>query len=139
VARRVGTLDPVLVELRAELRERLPARPLMPQRDIDRRRAPRMTLACPARLRVGVLGVGGTVRDVGVGGLFLASDVLVEAGERGQLELPELAPVGVRIMWTRGSTHPLGQGLGMAFEQRNLDEERRVLELVIALLDADRT
>ena len=139
MARRVGTLDPVLVELRAELRERLPARPIMPQRDIDRRREPRVTLSCPALLRVGVLSVGGTVRDVGVGGLFLSSDVLVEAGERGQLELPELAPVGVRIVWTRGSTHPLGQGIGMAFEQRNLDEERRVLELVLALLDGDVT
>ena len=137
MARRVGTLDPVLVELRAELRERLPARPSMPQRDIDRRRQPRVPLCRPALLRVGVLSVAGTVRDVGVGGLFLASDVLVEAGERGQLELPDLAPVGVRIVWTRGSIHPLGQGLGMVFEQRDLKEERRALELVLALLGSD--
>jgi hypothetical protein len=137
VARRVGTLDPVLAELRSELRDRLPARPVMPQRDIDRRRQVRVTLARPAVLRVGVLSVGGLVLDVGAGGLFLSSNVLVEAGERGQLELAGVDPVGVRIVWTRGSLHPLGQGIGMAFEQRDMKEERRALELVLALLDGE--
>ena len=94
-------------------------------------------LKSPALLRVGVLSVEGTVRDVGAGGLFLSSHVLVEAGEHGQLELPGLAPVRVRMVWTRGSQHPLGQGLGMAFEARDLEEERRVLELVLALVGAD--
>jgi hypothetical protein len=135
VARRVGTLDPVLAELRSELRARLPARPAVAKRDIDRRRHVRVVVSRPAVLRVGVLSVGGTVLEVGAGGLFLASHVLVEVGEHGQIELEGHAPVRVRISWTRGQTHPLGQGLGMAFELRDVKEERRALELVLAILE----
>ena len=135
VTRRAGTLDPVLAELRRELRDRLPAMPAMPQRDIDQRRHVRVTVSRPALLRVGVLSVPGVVLDVGAGGLFLSSHVLVEAGELGQIELDGVDPVAVRIVWTRGSSHPMGQGLGMAFEARDLREERRALELVLAILE----
>jgi len=135
VARRAGTLDPVLAELRLELRDRLPAMPAIPQRDIDRRKQARVEVARPATLRVGMLSVPGIAYDVGAGGLFLRSHVLVETGERGQIEVTGVDPVAVRITWVRGAAHPLGPGIGMAFEVRDAKEERRALELVLALLD----
>jgi hypothetical protein len=135
VARRAGTLDPVLAELRSELRDRLPAMPAMPQRDIDRRRHVRVQVDRTALLRVGVLSVRGEVLEVGAGGLFLHSRVLVESGEHGQIEVDGIEPVAVRVAWTRGSTHPLGQGIGVAFQLRDVKEERHALELVLALLD----
>ncbi len=137
VTRRAGTLDPVLDELRAELRDRLPAMPAMPQRDIDRRRQVRVAVARPALLRVGTLSVPGVVLGVGAGGVFLSSHVLVEEGELGQIEMDGVDPVAVRIAWTRGAGHPLGMGMGMAFEARDLREERRSLELVLTMLDGD--
>jgi hypothetical protein len=131
----VGTLDPVLDALRAELRRRLPAAPALPQRDIDRRRAPRVSVAAGLLLRVGVLGVEGVVEDVGEGGLFMKSDVLVENGERGFVEIIGVEPVNVRIAWIRGPSHPLGQGIGIAFDVRDPRDEERALRLVLALLD----
>jgi hypothetical protein len=135
VASRVGTLDPVLDELRAELRRRLPAAPALPQRDIDRRRAPRVAVAAGILLRVGVLGVEGIVEDVGEGGLFMKSDLLVENSERGYVELIGTEPVNVRVAWIRGPSHPLGQGIGLAFETKSPDDEERALRLVLTLLD----
>ena len=135
MARRAGTLDPVLQELRSELRDRLPVSPAMPQRDIDRRKQARVPIERTVVLRVGVLSVEGLVIDIGAGGLFVSSNVLVEAGELGQVELDGVDAVAVRVVWTRGSSHPLGQGLGLSFETRDVKEERRALELVLALLD----
>ena len=135
MARRVGTLDPVIAELRSELRDRLPAGPAVPHRDIDRRRQVRVAISLDAVLRVGVLSVPGVVQDESGGGLFLSASVRVESGERGQIELEGMDPVAVRVAWTRGSAHPLGQGIGLIFEVRDMKEERRVLELVLAMLD----
>jgi hypothetical protein len=128
----------VLAELRAELRARLPNQvQVMPSRDIDRRRAPRVTIAKQGTLRLGALGVPGIVRDVGGGGLFLQCDVLVEANERGVFEVLGCEPAPVRVAWIRGLAHPLGQGIGMAFDVRDAHDERRALELVLALLDSE--
>ena len=129
----MGTLDPVLAELRAEVLHRLPSAPAVPQRDIDRRRVPRVRLDRPAVLRVGVLGVEGRVIDIGVGGVFLACKLLVESNER--LEAPGADPVAARVAWIRGPSHPSGPGIGLAFELRDPKEEQRALELVLALLD----
>jgi hypothetical protein len=135
VARRVGTLDPVLADLRAEVLHRLPSAPAVAQRDIDRRRVPRVRINRPALLRVGVLGVEGRVLDIGVGGVFLSCSLLVESNERGTLEAPGVEPVAARVAWLRGPSHPSGPGIGLAFELRDPKEERRALELVLALLD----
>ena len=82
-----------------------------------------------------MLGVEGVVEDVGPGGLFMKSDVLVEAHERGFVEIIGIEPVNIRIAWIRGPSHPLGQGIGMAFETRDPKEEERAIRLVLALLD----
>jgi hypothetical protein len=137
LARRLGTLDPVLAELRAEVLHRLPMGKVVPQRDLDRRRVPRGRIDHPAILRVGVLGVEGRVLDVGVGGVFFRSDLLVESGERGMLEVAGAEPAKVRVAWIRGPAHPAGPGIGMAFELRDPKDERRALESVLALLDGN--
>ncbi len=135
MVRRAGTIDPVLSELRAEIRGRLPALPAMPQRDIDRRRGRRADVSRPARLRVGPNVVPGSVLGVSIGGIFLHALLLFEPGERGQLEVPGADPVPVRVAWVRGASHPLGMGVGLAFEPRDATEERHALELVLTLLD----
>lgn len=114
---------------------RLPHRPQVPARDIDRRRAPRVIVDREARFRVGDLVLNGRVLDIGVGGIFLRSDLLVEIGERGLVEVEGLQPVGARVVWIRGASHALGPGLGMAFEAKDPSGERRALELVLGLLD----
>jgi hypothetical protein len=108
---------------------------VVPQRDIDRRRMPRGRIEREATLRVGVLRVTGRVLDVGVGGVFFASSLLVETGERGTIELPSGAMAAVRVAWIRGPSHPSGPGIGMAFEMHDARDERRALELVLGLLD----
>jgi hypothetical protein len=135
LARRAGTLDPILEELRAEVLHRLPPGPPVPQRDIDRRRMPRARIDRAAALRVGVLRVEGRVLDVGIGGLLFASSILVETTERGYVELPGLEPAPIRVAWIRGPAHPSGPGIGMAFEMRDPKDERRALEVVLTLLD----
>lgn len=125
----------MLAELRAEVLHRLPSAPPIPQRDIDRRRVQRVRIDRPAVMRVGVLGVEGRVLDVGVGGVFMRCDLLVESGERGFLQLPGAEDVPVRVAWIRGPAHPSGPGVGMAFEIRDVKDERRALEMLLALLD----
>jgi len=131
---RVETLDPVLAELRAVVRARLPSAPSISPRDIDRRRALRLAISRTARLQVGILGLEGQALDVGTGGLFLKSDVLVETGERGVITVGDSPPAKVRVAWIRGPSHPLGQGIGLAFEHGSPAEEQRSLELVLALM-----
>lgn len=136
MARRSSTLDPILAELRAEVAHRLPHQPALPARDIDRRRMPRVPVDREASLRVGDLRLPGRVLDVGAGGVFLRTDLLVEVGERGQLETEGAAAVAVRVVWLRGAAHTLGPGLGLAFDARDPNGERAALELVLALLDS---
>jgi hypothetical protein len=131
----VETLDPMLADLRAEVQHRLPPSPTLPARDIDRRKVRRIALAHPAVLRIGVLTIPGQVVDVGAGGVFMACSLLVEINERGTLELPGLEPTPVRVVWIRGSGHMSGPGAGLAFDSRDAKDERRALELVLALLD----
>lgn len=135
VARRPATIDPLLQELRAEIAHRLRLLPAPPSRDFERRRSPRVEVNRPARFRVGDLLLHGQVRDVGMSGLFLRSDLLVEIGERGQVEVDGLAPVPGRVVWIRPPSHALGSGFGISFELRDASKERRILELILALLD----
>jgi hypothetical protein len=135
VARRAGTLDPLLAELRAELLHRMAAAPVMPSRDLDRRRVPRVCVDFPARMRVADTVIGGQILDVGVGGVFLQTRLLIEIGERCRLEVDGLTPVTARVAWIRGPSHPLGPGLGLSFELRDARSEQATLELVLAALD----
>ncbi len=136
MARRAGTLDPVLAELRAELLHRMAAAPVMPSRDLDRRRVPRVRVDHTARMRVGDTLITGQILDVGVGGIFLQTLLLIETGERCTLELDDHVPVPARVAWIRGPSHPLGPGLGLAFELRDGRAERAALELVLTALDS---
>jgi hypothetical protein len=81
----------------------------------ERRRAPRAIAAVAASLGVGDLVVRGTITDVAPGGVFFATRVVIEVGERGTLLVDEHA-VRVRVMWLRGNAHPSGPGMGLAFD-----------------------
>jgi Tfp pilus assembly protein PilZ len=116
--------------------------PLVPDRDQDRRQGQRVTSSRQARLRCGDLTLYGDVADVGSGGVFLATNLLIEVGEQGLLTLeppPGERPrptegATVRVVWTRPYTHPLGAGIGLKFEMNDKPSERRALEMVIELL-----
>ena len=139
MSRRAGTAPPALADLHAALAERLPPIPIVPLRDEDRRRAPRVLLDVGARVRLGDLTLIGRIRDIAAGGVFLETGLLVEAGERGALTLAadveEDEVVPVRIAWVRGGAHPYGPGLGLAFETFDLGAERQALEMLLHLLD----
>ena len=145
MARRANTLDPLLAELRAEVAQRLRGAPQLPSRDAERRRLPRMRSDHVARVRIGDLSVRGKIADVGSGGVFVRTDLLVEVGEKGTLELLDESskvlcePVPVRVTWIRSSMHPLGVGLGLSFDTKDLDNERRAIELVLAALTSSPT
>jgi hypothetical protein len=136
VVRRARTLDPVLAELRARLRAHLPGVPAMPPRDLDRRRQPRGTVARTVEVRVNDLRLPGVVHDVGAGGLFVRTFILVEEGELGVVQRGDGPPVPVVVAWTRGAGHPMGMGMGLAFGNASAIDERTSLELVLRLLDA---
>lgn len=77
----------------------------------------------------------GTIQDVGVGGVFFHTRLLVEIGERAIIEVGSETPVPARVVWLRGLSHPLGLGLGLAFELKDARAERAALELVLAVFD----
>jgi Tfp pilus assembly protein PilZ len=135
LARRAGTLDPVLAELRAELLHRLPAAAVVPARDIEQRRNVRAAVKRHAKLRVADLVTDGEIHDVGSGGVFFHTNVLVEAGERCILEVDGVTPVAGRVVWQRSMTERHVAGIGIAFEIKDHRSERAALELVLSLLD----
>ena len=140
MARRARSVDPVLGDLRGELAARLPGAPVLPARDGERRRAPRVVVDTPAVLRSGDLGIHGRIQDLASGGVFFATCLLIEADERGvvSLDLGEgvaTEAIAVRVAWVRHKAHPLGSGLGLAFDIRDVASERRALELLLTLLD----
>lgn len=145
MARRANTLDSVLTQLRAEVARRLRGAPQLPERDGDRRLVPRSIVEHVARVKIGDLVIRGTIADVGSGGVFLMTQVVVEQGETGSLSL--LGPdgtrlceeVAIRVAWTRSSMHPRGTGLGLAFDTHEATNERRAIELVLAALTASPT
>ena len=63
-----------------------------------------------------------------MGGVFLATHLLIEVGERGLLVVDELE-VAVQVVWLRGNAHDDGPGMGLAFED---DADRS--DAVVALL-----
>jgi hypothetical protein len=139
LARRARNTDPALADLHAEIEERIPPAPLIPPRD-EKRSAPRMAVDHAARLASADLVLEGRVVDVGQGGVFLATNLLIEVGERGTLKLvqdgePSAAGVPVRVVWLRGASHPHGPGMGLAFEIPDKVIERRALELLLEVLD----
>ncbi len=80
----------------------------------ERRGARRMPAGRAVRLRSADLILEGTLVDVSAGGAFVATQLLIEVGERGRLMLDELE-VGVRVVWLRGNAHVDGPGMGLAF------------------------
>lgn len=93
-----------------------------------------------ARVRIGDLAVRGKIVDIGSGGVFVRTDLLVEVGEKATLELLDeggkviCEAVPVRVTWIRSAMHPLGVGLGLSFDIKHPDNERRAIELVLAAL-----
>ena len=94
----------------------------------ERRRARRASADVPARLRAAELTLEGTITDVGAGGVFLATRLLIEIGERGELLVGDRAAL-VQVVWQRGSGQPPGPGMGLAF----VDDDARVAALLALL------
>jgi Tfp pilus assembly protein PilZ len=72
-------------------------------------------------LTSGDLTLPGTLQNVGTGGVFLATQLLIEIGEEGVLTLDPTdgepgASVAVRVVWIRYSNHLDGPGMGLRFE-----------------------
>ena len=80
----------------------------------ERRGAQRHPVERPARLRTGELILEGTLRDAAPGGVFIATYLLIEVGERGDLLVEDLE-VPVQVIWLRGNAHPSGPGMGLVF------------------------
>ena len=81
----------------------------------ERRRAARAIAQVPASLRAGDLVAYGTITDIAPGGVFFATRVVIEVGERGTLVVDE-HEIDVQVMWLRGNAHPSGPGMGLAFD-----------------------
>jgi len=84
----------------------------------DNRRAPRAAAQARARLEAGDLTLFGTLGNIGAGGVFFATQLLIEIGEPGilRLEGDDAPSVPVRVIWLRTASHPVGPGMGLAFE-----------------------
>jgi len=89
----------------------------------DRRRSRRQPLACAAVLRAGDLTLSGELRDVSADGAFLGTQLLIEIGERGTLEVGG-ATIDVEVVWLRGMSHTDGPGMGLAFAEDAAARER---------------
>ncbi len=87
----------------------------------ERRRSGRSSVERPATLRSGELTLEGVIRDASAGGVFLATQLLIEIGERGILGL-EGVEVAVQVVWLRGNAHDSGPGMGLCYDD---DPERR--------------
>jgi hypothetical protein len=134
VARRAGTLDTSLQQLRQELGEELDAHcHVNDSRDVDRRHAPRAVCQRDATIRIGVLQVRGNLTNMSAGGAFLRVDVLVEVGEQGSITVGERS-AEVRVAWLRGAGHPEGPGMGLTFTMGDRREEIEAVELALAVL-----
>jgi hypothetical protein len=82
----------------------------------ERRRSPRLSVEVAARQRAGYLTLDGVIRDASGGGVFLATQLLIEVGERGTLLIDDLE-IPVQVVWLRGNAHDSGPGMGLLFEQ----------------------
>jgi Tfp pilus assembly protein PilZ len=144
LARRRSTLDPILSDLRTQITSRLLGAPPVPY-DAEKRKNPRLRVNHPARIRIDDLIVRGQIQDVGAGGMFVRTDVLVEVGEKGAISLVHengvliSEEVPVRVIWTCNGVHPNGAGLGLAFEVRDPALEKKALELVLAVVSESPT
>jgi len=85
----------------------------------DNRRFARAAAIGTARLKSGDLTLPGTLQNVGAGGVFLSTHLLIEIGEQGVLTVAtpdgEIA-VRVQVVWIRYSNHLDGPGMGLRFE-----------------------
>jgi hypothetical protein len=106
----------------------------------EKRRSPRIGVAFPAQLRSQDLTLEGEVVDVGQGGVFMRTRLLIEIGECGTLTLSHectTASVPVRVIWLRGAAAADGPGMGLSFEATAADTH--ALEQLLAILDEART
>jgi hypothetical protein len=120
-------------ELEREVARRLPD----PRPDGERRRRVRVPCVLEARLRFGGSAVGGVCRQIGFGGAFVETKVILEPGEQVALEVtrrPGPLEYGLklpaRVVW-RGA-----QGVGIAFQPAEPSQERRLRRFVLDLLHA---
>jgi hypothetical protein len=102
--------------------------PLLAEEEVrdERRRTPRAHVLHEARLRAGDLTLAGTIHDAGGGGVFLATNLLIEVGERGTL-LTHGLEVAVQVVWLRGNAHASGPGMGLVFDEPS-EQVAQVLE-----------
>jgi hypothetical protein len=123
VARRAPTVDPLLTKLKSEVSSRL-------------QRNPRIRAKHAARLEVNELAIEGMITDVASGAVFLRSDVLVEAGERGRLSLGKASGVPVRATFSRTASADEEAGMVLAFEPFDAESELRVLATILELIES---
>ena len=123
MARRAPTVDPLLAKLRSEVSARLT-------------RNPRIRAKRRARLVVDELAIEGVIRDVASGGVFVRSDVLVEAGERGLLFVGKVTGLPVRVSFSRAESSDEDAGMILAFEPQDSETELRILDLVLDLIES---
>jgi len=102
----------------------------------DRRARRRAPVQVPGRLCLGDLILPGTIENVGAGGVFFRTCVLVEPGERGRLCVgADTMDVSICVIWCRTAVHPRGPGLGLAWAtEGDPGRERAALEAILALL-----
>jgi hypothetical protein len=89
----------------------------------ERRRSRRLPLLCPAVVRAGDLTLEGQVVDLSTGGVFIASRLLIEIGERGVLEV-DGDTVAIEVVWLRGCADGEEPGMGLAFSGDDTARER---------------
>jgi PilZ domain len=90
----------------------------------ERRRSRRQALAAAAAIvRAGDLTLEGEVLDLSTGGVFIATKLLIEIGERGLLEVGADV-VAVQVVWLRGCADGEGPGMGLAFVDDGVACER---------------
>jgi hypothetical protein len=87
----------------------------------ERRQSRRLLSQRTATLRAGELTLPGEIRDCSAGGVFFATQLLIEIGERGSLTLGDVE-ISVQVVWLRGNAHEEGPGMGLCFDD---DAERR--------------
>ncbi len=92
---------------------------------VERRGSGRRPVSRPALLRAGELVLRGEIQDVSGGGAFLGTQLLIEVGERGVLEVGG-ASIAVEVVWLRGAAHAHGPGMGLIFGGDAAERERFV-------------
>jgi len=77
----------------------------------------RIPIYVGARLELDAVTLTGTARDLGPGGVFLATSAPLAPGLRGMLQREGDGDwIPVRVSWRRDAAHGQPAGIGLAFE-----------------------